>query len=262
MKSYLILFFLLFNNVIYSQKITFLDSIDHQPISYVEVMIDGNSYFSDSLGILEFTKNIEQPMIIKKIGYINKKQNFNSIVFLSPIVKEIEEVILIPKKDYAFNSKSLNKNTTKVPNDLSIGFILQGKIGMTGILKEISIPVKKIYNNKTLLKIDFYNVSNKIIADEPINVESIFVNINDLIKKENNKINLQKYNITITEKILVGMRIIDETGTTEKLFSEPSIQFYNSKEKGDLYFYNQHVKEWKILTNNINLIGLSYTISY
>jgi len=247
----------------YSQKITVLDSIDQQKISYAEFIIDGTSYFSDSLGNIEFTKKNAEQILVKKIGYNDKNiYRIHNTVYLSPIIRDIEEVVIKNKKDYEFTFKYLNKNTTKLPNDLSIGFIIKGKENMVGKLKEISIPIKKIYNNNTLLKIDFYTVENETINSESLNEKSIFINVDDLIKRNKNKIDLREYNITVSEDILISLRIIDETGKTEKLLSEPSIQFYNSKEKGNLYFYNQHLKTWKMLSQNINLVSLSYIISY
>ena len=263
MKTYFSFFFIFSTLYFYSQKITVLDSIDHKKISYVEFIVEGNSYFSDSLGSIELTKKNEKPIFIKKIGYNDKKiENYSNTIYLKPIIRDIQEVVIKNKKDYEFTSSFLNKNTTKLPNDLSIGFIIRGKENRIGKLKEISIPVKKIYRNNTLLKIDFYNLENEAINRETLNGESIFINVNDLIKRKKNKIDLQEYNIPFSGEILVSIRIIEETGKTEKLLNEPSIQFYNSKEKGNLFFYNQYLKEWKVLSHNINFISLSYIISY
>ncbi|MCU7616061.1 hypothetical protein NZ698_02525 [Chryseobacterium sp. PBS4-4] len=263
MKAYLSFFFLFLGIFCYSQKITVLDSIDHQKISYAEFIVDGTSYFSDSLGNIEITKKNTEKILIKKIGYNDKYiSNIDKIVYLSPIIKDIEGVVIKNMKDYEFTSKYLSKNTTKLPNDLSLGFIIRGKENMVGKLKEISIPIKKIYNNNTLIKIDFYNAANETISRESLNEKSIFINVNDLIKRKKNKIDLQEYNIPIISDLLISIRIIDETGKTERLLNEPSIQFFNSKDKGKLFFFNQYVKDWKILSQNINLISLSYIISY
>ncbi|MCY0977449.1 hypothetical protein PGH12_19025 [Chryseobacterium wangxinyae] len=263
MKTYFSFFFIFSTLYYYSQKITVLDSIDHKTISYVEFIVDGNSYFSDSLGTIELTKKNEQPIFLKKNGYEEqKKANYNRIIYLKPIIKDIEEVIIKNKKNVEFASKSINKNTTKLPNDLTIGFKIKGKENISGKLQKISIPVKRIYANNTLLKIDFYNFENDVIDKEILNNESIFINVNDLTTKKNNVIDLHKYNIPIIGNILISIRIIDETGLTDKNLKEPSIQFYNSKEKGNIYFYNQYLKDWKILSNDINLISFSYTISY
>lgn len=262
MKKYLNIL-LLFSSFFYSQKITVLDSIDHQKVSYAEFIVDGTSYFSDSLGTIKLTPKNYYPILIKKSGYNNKViQNYSNTIYLKPIIKNIEEVIIKNKKDFEFTSKPLNKNTTKLPDNLTIGFILNGKENILGKLKEISIPVKRIYNNNTLLKIDFYRVEKEKISKESLNEKSIFININELTKKKNNKIDLKDYNIPVDGSILISIRIIEETGKTEKLLTQPSIQFYNSKEKGSLFFYNQHLENWKVLSENINLISLSYIISY
>ncbi|MCY0970251.1 hypothetical protein [Chryseobacterium wangxinyae] len=204
MKAYFSFFFIFSAIYCYSQKITVLDSIDQQKISYAEFIIDGTSYFADSLGNIELTKKNAEQILIKKIGYNDKNMYLiHDTVFLSPIIRDINEVVIKNKKDYEFTSKYLNKNTTKLPNDLTIGFKIKGKENITGKLQKISIPVKRIYANNTLLKIDFYNFENDVIDKEILNNESIFINVNDLTTKKNNVIDLHKYNIPIIGNILV-----------------------------------------------------------
>lgn len=262
MKTLFNIFFLLISICYYSQKTTVLDSLDHQRIPYAEFIIDGNSYFSDSLGTIELTKT-NQPFIIKKNGFKSKRIfKYSPEIYLQPIYKEIEEVVINNKKDFQYTSKQLNKNTTKLPNDLSIGFSIKGKENNVGKLQEISIPLKRIYNNNTILKIDFYKIENENVGKESLNEKSIFINVQDLVIRKNNKIDLREYNIPITGNILIAIRVIDETGKTEKRITEPSIQFYNTKDKGTLFFYSEYLNSWKTLSKNTNLISISYTISY
>ncbi len=263
MKKYVNILFIFFSTFFLCQKITVADTLDKTPIPYAEVIVNGNSYFSDSLGIIQLKHQNETSIRIKKTGYIDKNiSSFDSIAYLNPKVIDIREVIIKEKKDIEYNDRYLKQNATNLPNDLTIGFIIEGEKKKIGKIKEISIPIKRIYNNETLLKIDFYDNTDDGISKEPLNTEAIILNVNDLIKKSNNKIDLKDFNIPFDESVLVSLRIIDQTGTTKKKFKDPSIQFYNSKSKGKIYFYNQYSNKWQILSRNLNLISISYVISY
>lgn len=263
MKNLFYLLFSFLSLVLSAQKISILDSIDHRPIAYAEIVFEDNSYFTDSLGRIEITDNKVFPLRIKKVGYKDKVlSKWTNTILLSPKVIDIEEVEIKNPKYIEYDNKKLRKNTTLFHINTSIGIIINGEKDREGRLTELRIPIKRIYDNNTLLKVDFYKIENGKISNSPINSESVFAKVGDLKNRTDLVLPLKKYKVFFKEKVLVSIRIIDETGKTETTLGKPSIQFYNAKQKGDIYFYNIQLEQWIVLGKNMSLINLSYTVSY
>lgn len=258
----LYLLYLLIGTYAVAQKISVVDSIDSKPIPYAEFIVNGNSYFSDSLG--NFTLSGQAANItLRKNGYESKNiGNAPSEVKLRPKYIEIPEVTVKKRKDHKFINQPLKKNTTKLPVNLTVGYLLTGHHEESGFLKEITIRAKRIFNHNSILKIDFYGVENQIIESVPLNRSSIIVPLGQQIEKESIKINVSRHRMLIDNKVLISLRVIDETGSNENVLKEPSVQFYNSKSIDSVYFFDNIESQWKELSSNQNQIAISYTVAY
>lgn len=108
MNKYLFIIFLFSLFTVKSQKITIVDSLDNFPISYSEILIDGNRFFSDSLGFFHLSKEFKN-LTIKKPGYHNKiLKKAENIVKLSPKVINIPEVLVTKREQETISSKTKN----------------------------------------------------------------------------------------------------------------------------------------------------------
>lgn len=138
------------------------------------------------------------------------------------------------------------------------GFKITNPYKKEGIIKKLIVPIKKIYENKAAsLVINFYNISNNIIENEPIENGTIIINVNKLSKKKNN-IDLSDNYLTIpTEGIFISINVVEEFGSDKIKIDKPSISFINSVQNGQVYFMDTYEKKWKLLSNNNSLIGVS-----
>ncbi len=78
--------------IVKSQKISVVDSLDNSSISYSEILVDGNRFFTDSLGNFDLSGTYKN-LIIRKPGYYDKTlKKIDHLVKLSPKVIHIPEV--------------------------------------------------------------------------------------------------------------------------------------------------------------------------
>lgn len=258
MNKLVFIIFLFSVIIVKSQKISVVDSLDKSSISYSEILIDGNRFFTDSLGNFNLSgayKNI----IIKKPGYYDKTlKKIENLVKLSPKVISIPEVHLTKRERKYISAKTKNNSTTVIPLGLEYGFKISNPYNKDGIIKSLMVPIKKIYENKAaILVIKFYSISNEVIENEPIENSSIIININKLNKKENSIDFTDNFVMIPKEGLFISIQVIEEFGSDKIKIDKPSISFINSVQKGKIYFLDVYERKWKLLSNNTALIGLS-----
>lgn len=236
---------------------TILDSIDRKPIPLAEIITtEKKSFYTDSLGMFTNDIAIVFPAKIRKIGYKDKNisQQSNNIL-LSPKTITIPTVTINKKNEAKFSPKIRMFNYWVFRNDYNTenGIILKGEEGKMGKLKNIAIPIKdKNVSNTTFFKINFYEIDDKDnISTTPLNTEDILINASKLESKTN--IDVTKYNIVFTDKILISLQLIDRENSNQ------TIKLKNTNKDGNLYY--QTIKGWKFYSS-MSIPAISYTILY
>lgn len=244
---------------------TVLDSIDKKPIAYSQIFCKENSFFTDSLGLIQLNEHCTFPLKIIRNGYNDKIiYKFLPQIYLKPKFSEISEIKIIPRKNKIFHNKIHNNNLVFRKN-VGFGFSLKGIKNKTGILKNITIPFTIANNVENIkLKIDFYHYDSGKMAEYPINQENIIIKI-DKQNKDKIFIDFSDYNIEIKDNFVISLIEIVGDGkvdtNTVANIENNNIQLFFSKSKGDFLLQTLDGK-WKILSNKNTNIALSYTIAY
>lgn len=257
------LFLLIAFSVLKSQQIIIKDSLDGKPLAFSQIIIGQNSYYADSLGQFRFIDEVPS-FIVKKPGYESKLvKNFKKDILLSPKMFEIPEVEIRKKELMSVENKLKRNLALTIPVGWELGFILKNPHDKTGIIKEINIPIKKVFENKNAqLIIQFYNFEGDEIEHEPIPNSETIISVNKLTKNKNT-FNILNKSIEISPKgIFISLKVVEESGISKFTEIRQSISFICSKEKSQFYYYDFEKNVWKSFNQEPNTIGISYTAFY
>ena len=250
MKKFLLLFLFTISATAQIKGVV-KDSITKEPIAYAALVYEKTLIGTNTNenGEFELSKN-DAKAIISCLGYTSKTLKLSNIneVFLSPIVKEIEEVVVL-------NRRNTSKIIVGKYQDSEIGFSNGGasqiwakhitssaEIKTHPFIKSIEFTTKsKVKNAK--LKLRFFSVNNLGHADSDLIFDEIIVTVKKGTHK--NYVSLENYSISIPkEGIFIGFEnlIIEENkyeynysieGSDTKLKGvkyEPTIKAYESDE--------------------------------
>ncbi|OPC20571.1 hypothetical protein BAX95_09365 [Elizabethkingia meningoseptica] len=194
------------------------------------------------------------------MGYKNKEflyNNSQSTILLKQKIFEIPEVKILEKKLYKIG-KELQKSTTKIGvlKDIEIGTLIINPYKERGLLKSISLPIKKISSQKGYIILNFYDKSNNenenpiLINDSPLIVAL------SKIGRKNNEIDLSNNKIYMpSNALLVGIMVSDSIGSYTSKRDLPEIEMYNTENKQIMYFKVGRLwKAYSMKTNAINYI--------
>lgn len=259
------LFLLLGLNITKSQVINIKDSIDNTSIKHVELHINNNIFYTDSLGKFNLNNaEIKGDIVLKKWGYKEKKidmKKFQSNILLSPIFKDIEEVTIEKKNVIEYKKNIKKNNTTQFPKGIEITSFIENTERKEGKIHYVKIPLKSVIENNGFIIINFYKKENNgypsVIS---LNKTPIIIPINSISKKDN-KIYLSDEEIILpTNGVFIGVRITSNVGIYEPKISLPIISFYNSKDE-NILFRIKSTNTWKAFGNKIPSIGFTIGIS-
>lgn len=251
----------------YSQTLIIQDQSSGEKLGFSEIIINRNTYYADSSGVFHFSNNAGRlnDITVKRTGYLEKKVSIenketDNHVFLEPAYREIEKISLSPKKVQVISDDYKKNSTSSLPFGIDLGYKIRNNFNKEGLLKSITIPLKNISNNKSYIKLDFYELIDQSVSKVPINTEPVFIPLTDL-KKGENIIDLAKYKISFLKNgILVGIRIIERIGEYNNTLSKPVISFYNSKRKDAAYYKNQSTDLWEKFDSDLPIISFSLTV--
>ncbi len=252
----------------HSQTLIIRDQSSGEKLGFSEIIINGNIYYADSSGVFQFGKDTGRlnDVTVKRTGYLEKKVSMENNetdknVFLEPAYREIEKISLIPKKVQVISDDYKKNSTSSLPFGTDLGYKIRNNFNKEGLLKSIRIPLQNIENNKSYIKLEFYELTDHSVSEVPINTEPIFIPLADL-KKGDNIIDLERYKISFPENgILAGIRIIESIGNYNTTLSQPVVSFYNSKKKGMTYYKNQSTGLWeKFNSDGLPVISFALTV--
>ena len=248
---YIAPFFCCFFIVTNGQILKIKDSISAKPIRYAKIIVNNTTFYSDSLGIFRVNSIPDNSVFsIQKFGYEDKNISFKNVdadVFLKEKVFEIPEVKLSQKKKITIG-KEIKKATTKIGvlKEIEIGTLIINPYNVSGLLKSITLPIKKNSFKRGYIVINFYEISkNENAVITIINEDPIVIPLSE-INRHNNKIDLLSKKIVMpSNSLLIGVSILDNIGEYSKKSDIPVIEMYNSINMSNPYL-KKTGESWKM----------------
>lgn len=234
-----LLSFLLFSAMVFAQqKGEVFDAETNQPIPYVNIWVEGEEIGTTSEENGSFTLNIteEKNIVFSALGYETKTVSSTEIskVYLQPQTIQLNELVLEkPKRSKTLKIDSYKKANIKVfsgagtqPTIIAKKIEFSKKIDKHPFIKELKFnSLCQIEKAKIILR--FFNVDNEGKPGYDYLDENIIIEVKK--GKNNNKINLEAYNIKIPKE---GLFIAFEWMIIEENKHEYTGEYTN--EKGDV----------------------------
>ena len=245
------------------------DSITKEPIAYAALVYEKTLIGTNTneKGEFELSKN-DAITIISCLGYTSKTLKLSNIneVFLSPKAQEIEEVVVL-------NRKNTSKIVVGNYHDSEIGFSNGGasqiwakyikataEIKTHPFIKSIEFTTKSRVKNAKL-KLRFFSANNLGNADSDLIFDEIIVTVKKGTRK--NYVSLENYTISIPkEGIFIGFEnLIIEENKYEYYYS---IEGSDSKSKGVKYeptikaYESDEYNVWSIKNNKSTLFNAKH----
>lgn len=204
------------------------------PIEYVNVGVTGKNIgtISNNDGQFEISignQNDNDTLKFSSIGYLPliipirefKFQNLQ-VIYLRPIIYELKQVDVIPKK---YRNKTFG-NTCKT-NTIKSGFLdnQEGfelgvliKVNESALLKELVFNIIESTYDTILYRINIYEMGQnnefKNILEKPI-----YLKLEAKVSNERKSIDLKKYNIRVKSDFLITLEHIKDSGKGQLYYS-------------------------------------------
>lgn len=260
MKALLIAVIVLIVNLGYSQIIsgTIVDSISKKPIDLATISFKNSTYnvLSDTDGHFKIDfMNPSGVLLVSNIGYKTKEikisnKESNSVIYLSPQIEELNEVLIINKNkkvEYSWDKTIRSKDE----NSVYVGFqfntencvYIKNPYNKKGKIKSIIFGVSKLkgyLENKkykidylTTFNIKFYSYDNhKQKPGKEIYSKNIIIEPED--KTYNITVNTDSLQIPFPENgVCIGVEIINtkyKNPKTTFVYISPVMNFYKNSE--------------------------------
>jgi hypothetical protein len=256
MKNYLYYLLFAFSITSQSQSILVLDSLNHKPISFVNIKINKNSgTYTNENGYFEINKDSKDTLVLSHISYDNyqvKVSEIKDTIIMTPNAILLKEVKIANGKQQVkfidFPNKNSNFGSWPVSSMSEIvSLIIPNKENEYSNIKKLEFSlVKRKFkelpgNFSTAFRVNIYSSINGEIGDKIYS--SSVIMINPFINKKIH-IDLNTENIEFDKNgIFIGLEVIgdvDEKGnlTTKKTSIRPSL----SSNKIDDYVNTTYLK--------------------
>jgi hypothetical protein len=245
-----------------------LDSLTNEPIEFANagVLYKNTGTVTDSKGnfqlsILDSLKN--SILRVSCIGYAEKDIIINSInptqeiiIKLQPSVKNLKEVVIIPKKNKIKVLGIASTRKTKAgytANKFGAEMALKIDIKNTpATLKAFSFNIVSNKYDSVIFRFNVYNVDSNGFPKDNILKQSIF--IIPEVKTGLVTVNLLKYNVVVEEDIFISLEWVMASG------GEPELYISANLFSGGTYFRRTSQDKWQKF-NGFGA-GLNITIEY
>ena len=236
------------------ERFPLLDSISKQPIPYANIVLfsKGNiigGTYTDKLGLLSIGEEIDS-IKITSLGYKDKsisKRELTHILFLTPIVYNLEEVVVTNK-------------TTTCKKTINIGYYRQKKSISIHLLKnsELTTLISNNFKKEFVVRNIYFELKNNSTKILPIRLK-IYANVNgpnELLfsndievtasnKKKNYKLNIYDADVKFPkEGVFVGFEYL-QSNDNDKVYISAT-----NKAKGSGTFIKD--KFWKMNWNSFD----------
>lgn len=274
-KAILIMLLLILNNAFSQEKIVrgiVLDNLK-KPVQYANVGILNKPIGTVTNKEGEFELNIDHSLIldtlkISSLGFKSKEfviknfignRDFN--IYLESHIEKLEEVVINPnnlKKYTTGKEKTKSNNQVFFSNPEIRNINLGSEIGRKftfetkkpALLEEFKFYIKENNFEKIKFRINIYNINNEIPTNR--------INKIDIYKELNNtkgwiNVNLEDYNIAVTENVIITIEWIEASQTGDLLSLPILVPSFNS-----IHYYKQSAqskwKKYKMISSSMLLI--------
>lgn len=231
------LLFILISSTIQSQNAVVINSLNHNPIPFVNIQIGRNSgTYSNENGAFEFNKQSKDTLRFSHISYNDyqiKVCDIKDTIVLSPNDILLKEVKITNGKEITkyvdFPKRNSNQGSFPVQSKSEIlALIIPDIKNENAIITKLDFKFEKErFDNsktKTALRINVYDTEGEYIKNKIFSTEAYII---DISKKDRIEVDLSQEFITLSKKgLFIGLEVIgniDDQGeiTKEKAYIRP-----------------------------------------
>ena len=255
-EKILILIFFIVSQIAFSQiKGVVKDSISGEPISYVNIWVENETIGTTSEADGSFSLDVKQDktIVFSVLGYEKKilKGTNVSLVQLNPIAYELDEVILLDKKqskqvEIGNIKNAIFQSFDNGPKVEAKYFPYQASYAKTKYIKEITIFTDSRIDNATI-KLHFYSVDENGAPGSELLTKDLIVNLKKGVIKHH--FSVAAYDLVFPKNCLFvayEKLLIDNNKTGTKY--QPYV-LYNFVERA--FFYTYAYGKWTKLSADL-----------